>query len=65
MAKTVVLNVKGDANTYLVDLDAMTVEIVADAAAPKADETEIEGVERAVACDVRSQAAGHLLFLSH
>lgn len=65
MAKTVVLNVKGDDRTFVVDLETLTVQVAdVDPALAGAADGRIEGIERAVALDVRAPAASHALFAS-
>lgn len=62
MANTVVLKVTGDDRTFVVDLETLTVQ-VADADIVATDgEATVEGIECAVALDVRAEGASHALF---
>lgn len=63
MANTVVLNVKGDDRTFVVDLESLTVQVVEGAVLEDTDEEHrVEGIDRAVALDVRGSASAHALF---
>ena len=61
MAKTIVLKVTGDDRVFMVDLDALSVEVVAGATIP-AEAARTKGVDFVVAAEPRSAAASHPLF---